>query len=391
MPNELELRYGMNPHQVPARVFMADGSPLPFEVLNDTPGYINLLDALNSWQLVRDLKQALGLPAAASFKHVSPAGAAIGRPLSEPLRQAYFIDDRDLSPLAAAYVRARGADRVSSFGDWAALSDVVDLPTAELIRREVSDGIIAPGYEPEALDLLRAKKGGGYRILQIDPDYIPPAEDSREVFGVTLAQKHNDYIPYAEDFTSIVTRNKDLTEEAEQDMIVALLALKYTQSNSVCFAFDGQIIGMGAGQQSRIHCTRLAAGKADYWFLRQNPRVLELPLREGLPRPQRDNAIDQYFQENLPAPQEALWQENFTIVPERMSAQQKQYWLSEQGGVTLASDAFFPFRDSIDCAAQSGTRYVVQPGGSMRDDDVIAACDEYGMVMVMTGTRLFHH
>jgi phosphoribosylaminoimidazolecarboxamide formyltransferase/IMP cyclohydrolase len=391
MPNELELRYGMNPHQVPARVFMADGSPLPFEVLNGTPGYINLLDALNSWQLVRDLKQALGLPAAASFKHVSPAGAAIGRPLSEPLRQAYFIDDRDLSPLAAAYVRARGADRVSSFGDWAALSDVVDLPTAELIRREVSDGIIAPGYEPEALDLLRAKKGGGYRILQIDPDYIPPAEDSREVFGVTLAQKHNDYIPYAEDFTSIVTRNKDLTEEAAQDMIVALLALKYTQSNSVCFAFDGQIIGMGAGQQSRIHCTRLAAGKADYWFLRQNPRVLELPLREGLPRPQRDNAIDQYFQENLPAPQEALWQENFTIVPERMSAQQKQYWLSEQGGVTLASDAFFPFRDSIDRAAQSGTRYVIQPGGSMRDDDVIAACDEYGMLMVMTGMRLFHH
>ena len=391
MPKELELRYGMNPHQVPARVVMDDGSPLPFEVLNGTPGYINLLDALNSWQLVRDLKQALGLPAAASFKHVSPAGAAIGRPLSEPLRQAYFIDDRDLSPLAAAYARARGADRVSSFGDWAALSDVVDLPTAELIRREVSDGIIAPGYEPEALDLLRKKKGGGYRILQIDADYAPPAEDSREVFGVTLVQKHNDYIPYAEDFTNIVTRNKDLTEAAAQDMIVALLALKYTQSNSVCFAFDGQIIGMGAGQQSRIHCTRLAAGKADYWFLRQNPRVLELPLREGLPRPQRDNAIDQYFQDKLPAQQEALWQENFTIAPERMSAQQKQYWLSEQGGVTLASDAFFPFRDSIDCAAQSGTRYVVQPGGSMRDDDVIAACDEYGMVMVMTGTRLFHH
>jgi phosphoribosylaminoimidazolecarboxamide formyltransferase/IMP cyclohydrolase len=391
MPKELELRYGMNPHQVPARVVMDDGSPLPFEVLNGTPGYINLLDALNSWQLVRDLKQALGLPAAASFKHVSPAGAAIGRPLSEPLRQAYFIDDRDLSPLAAAYARARGADRVSSFGDWAALSDVVDLPTAELIRREVSDGIIAPGYEPEALDLLRKKKGGGYRILQIDADYAPPAEDSREVFGVTLVQKHNDYIPYAEDFTNIVTRNKDLTELAAQDMIVALLALKYTQSNSVCFAFDGQIIGMGAGQQSRIHCTRLAAGKADYWFLRQNPRVLELPLREGLPRPQRDNAIDQYFQDKLPAQQEALWQENFTIAPERMSAQQKQYWLSEQGGVTLASDAFFPFRDSIDCAAQSGTRYVVQPGGSMRDDDVIAACDEYGMVMVMTGTRLFHH
>ena len=391
MSTEIELRYGMNPHQAPARVFMAGGSELPVEVLNGTPGYINLLDALNSWQLVRDLKGALSMPAAASFKHVSPAGTAVGRPLSNSERQAYFIGDLALSPLAAAYARARGADRVSSFGDWAALSDVVDLPTAELIRREVSDGVIAPGYEPQALALLRKKKGGGYRILQVDPAYEPPELEEREVFGVTLAQQHNRYIPQPEDLTDIVTRNDDLIDAAKQDMIVALLALKYTQSNSVCFAFGGQVIGMGAGQQSRIHCTRLAASKADDWFLRQNPRVLDLPFRDGLPRPLRDNAIDQYLQDQLPAPQEALWQENFTAVPERMTSKQKQYWLSEQGGVTLGSDAFFPFRDSIDRAARSGTRYVVQPGGSMRDEDVIAACNEYGMVMVMTGTRLFHH
>ena len=391
MSTEIELRYGMNPHQAPARVFMAGGQPLPIEVLNGAPGYINVLDALNSWQLVRDLKEALGMPAAASFKHVSPAGVGMGFPLSNTLRQAYFIGDLDLSPLAAAYARARGADRVSSFGDWVALSDVVDLSTAELIRREVSDGVIAPGYEPEALALLRKKKGGGYRILQVDPAYDPPPLEAREVFGVTLAQQHNAYIPQPDDLTDIVTRNDDLIEGAKQDMIVALLALKYTQSNSVCFAFDGQVIGMGSGQQSRIHCTRLAASKADAWFLRQNPRVLDLPFREGLPRPLRDNAIDQYLQEQLPGLQEALWQENFTAVPERMTAKQKQYWLSEQGGVTFASDAFFPFRDSIDRAAQSGTRYVVQPGGSMRDEDVVAACNEYGMVMVMTGTRLFHH
>ena len=391
MSPEIELRYGMNPHQQPARVYMADGSALPIEVINGSPGYINVLDALNSWQLVRDLKQALQLPAAASFKHVSPAGAAVGRPLPQELRRAYFTGDLELSPLAAAYARARGADRVSSFGDWAALSDVVDLPTAELIRREVSDGVIAPGYEPQALELLRKKKKGGYRILQVDPAYEPPAMEEREVFGVTLAQQHNTYIPYPDDLTDIVTRNDDLTDAARQDMIVALLALKYTQSNSVCFAFDGQVIGMGAGQQSRIHCTRLAAAKADDWFLRQNPRVLDLPFREGLGRTARDNAIDQYLQEQLPAPEEALWRESFTAVPERMSARVKRQWLSEQGGVTLGSDAFFPFRDSVDRAAQSGTRYVVQPGGSMRDADVVAACDEYGMVMVMNGTRLFHH
>jgi phosphoribosylaminoimidazolecarboxamide formyltransferase/IMP cyclohydrolase len=391
MASEIKLRYGMNPHQAPARVFMADGSQLPIEVLNGAPGYINVLDALNSWQLVRDLKQALDMPAAASFKHVSPAGAAVGRPLGEALRQAYFTGDLELSPLAAAYARARGADRVSSFGDWAALSDVVDLPTAELIRREVSDGVIAPGYEPEALALLRQKKGGGYRVLQIDAAYVPPLMEEREVFGVTLAQQHNNYIPRPEDLLDVVTQNKELPQAAKQDMIIALLALKYTQSNSVCFAFDGQVIGMGAGQQSRIHCTRLAAAKADDWFMRQNPRVLALPFREGLARPLRDNAVDQYLQEQLPAPQEALWRENFTAVPERMTAKQKQYWLSERGGVTLGSDAFFPFRDSIDRAAQSGARYVVQPGGSTRDEDVVAACDEYGMVMVMTGVRLFHH
>ncbi|MFN2105507.1 MAG: phosphoribosylaminoimidazolecarboxamide formyltransferase [Candidatus Promineifilaceae bacterium] len=391
MSSEIELRYGMNPHQKPARVFMGDGSPLPFEVLNGSPGYINMLDALNSWALVRDLKQSLKMPAAASFKHVSPAGAAIGRPLGDSLSRAYFVGDLELSPLAAAYARARGADRISSFGDWAALSDVVDLPTAELIRREVSDGVIAPGYEPEALELLRKKKKGGYRILAVDPDYEPPAIGNREVFGVTLAEQRNTYVPTPGDLSDVVTHNKELTDAARQDMVVALLALKYTQSNSVCFVFDGQVIGMGAGQQSRIHCTRLAAGKADAWFLRQNPRVLDLPFREGLPRPLRDNAIDQFLQDELPEPEEALWRENFTVVPERMSPKAKRYWMSEQGGVTMGSDAFFPFRDSIDRAAQSGARYVVQPGGSIRDDGVIAACDEYGMVMVFNGTRLFHH
>jgi len=391
MSSEIELRYGMNPHQKPARVFMGDGSPLPFEVLNGSPGYINMLDALNSWALVRDLKQSLKMPAAASFKHVSPAGAAIGRPLGDSLSRAYFVGDLELSPLAAAYARARGADRISSFGDWAALSDVVDLPTAELIRREVSDGVIAPGYEPEALELLRKKKKGGYHILAVDPDYEPTAIENREVFGVTLAEQRNTYVPTPGDLSDVVTHNKELTDAARQDMVVALLALKYTQSNSVCFVFDGQVIGMGAGQQSRIHCTRLAAGKADAWFLRQNPRVLDLPFREGLPRPLRDNAIDQFLQDELPEPEEALWRENFTVVPERMSPKAKRYWMSEQGGVTMGSDAFFPFRDSIDRAAQSGARYVVQPGGSIRDDGVIAACDEYGMVMVFNGTRLFPH
>jgi phosphoribosylaminoimidazolecarboxamide formyltransferase/IMP cyclohydrolase len=390
-PTQIELRYGMNPHQGQARLRAAADGPLPIEVLNGSPGYINLLDALNSWQLVRDLRLALGMPAAASFKHVSPAGAAVGRPLPEELRRAYYTGDLELSPLAAAYARARGADRLSSFGDWAALSDVVDIATAELLRREVSDGVIAPGYEPEALALLRDKKGGGYRILQIDPAYEPPEVEERQLFGLTLAQERNGYLPRTEELTRIVTREKELPEEARRDMVIALLALKYAQSNSVCFAFDGQVIGLGAGQQSRIHCTRLAADKADAWFLRQHPRVLDLPFREGIERPARDNAIDQYFQDQLPPEQEALWRENFSAVPRRLTPNEKADWLAKQGGVTLASDAFFPFRDSIDRAAQSGTRYVVQPGGSLRDADVVAACDDYGLVMALTGTRLFHH
>lgn len=390
MTTELQLRYGTNPHQTPARAFVAQGE-MPITVRNGAPGYINLLDALNSWQLVRELHQSLGLPAAASFKHVSPAGAAVAQPLGEALQQAYFVGDVELSPLATAYARARGADRISSFGDWAALSGVVDVPTAQLLRREVSDGIIAPGYEPEALALLQQKKGGRYCIVQVDPDYEPPALEQRQVFGVTLEQQHNTAVPTAADLTNVVTAEKTLPESARRDMIVALIALKYTQSNSVCYAFDGQIIGNGAGQQSRIHCTRLAGSKADTWFLRRHPRVLELPLRPDLSRPERDNAIDQFLLERLTPAEEAAWRENFTETPTRLTAEEKRAWLDQFSGVTLGSDAFFPFRDSIDRARQSGVSYVVQPGGSVRDEGVIAACDEYGMVMVMTGTRLFHH
>jgi phosphoribosylaminoimidazolecarboxamide formyltransferase/IMP cyclohydrolase len=391
MTNDIQLRYGINPHQAPAHVRMPDGGPLPFKVLNGAPGYINLLDALNAWQLARELKTALEMPAAASFKHASPAGAAVGLPLDETLRQAYFVGQLELSPLAAAYARARGADRVSSFGDWAALSDVVDVPTAELLRREVSDGVIAPGYEPEALELLRGKKGGAYRVLEIDPAYEPPALERREVFGVLLEQPRNTAVPGAGDLAHIATAASHLPHSAARDMIIALLTLKYTQSNSVCYVYDGQVIGNGAGQQSRIHCTRLAGGKADAWFLRRHPRVLGLPFREGLSRPERDNAIDQFLQDSLPAPEEALWQQNFTAVPLRLSPSEKREWLDAQDDVTLGSDAFFPFRDSIDRAAQSGVRFVVQPGGSLRDDDVIAAADEYGMIMAFTGMRLFHH
>lgn len=390
MTQEIELRYGMNPHQKPARVYVNTGA-LPFEMLNGAPGYINLLDALNAWQLVRELKQALGLPAAASFKHVSPAGAAVANPLSDTLRQAVFCGDDPLSPLATAYARARGADRISSFGDWVALSDTVDVPTAELIRREVSDGVIAPGYAPEALAILKAKKQGGYRIMQIDPDYAPPALETRELFGVTLAQNRNGYVPTAADLGNVVTRNRDLPPTAVRDMIVALIALKYTQSNSVCYALDGQVIGVGAGQQSRIHCTRLAGSKADTWYLRQHPRVLALPFRTGLGRAERDNAIDMYLLDTLTPAEEAIWQQSFTTVPERLTAAEKRAWLATLTGVTLGSDAFFPFRDSIDRAQQSGVGYVVQPGGSIRDDVVIEACDEYGMVMVLNDTRLFHH
>jgi phosphoribosylaminoimidazolecarboxamide formyltransferase / IMP cyclohydrolase len=390
MPSELTLRYGMNPHQTPARLFVAEGE-LPLTVLNGSPGFINLLDALNSWQLVRELKQATGLPAAASFKHVSPAGAAVAVPLDDSLRRAYFVGDRELSPLATAYARARGADRISSFGDWIALSDTVDVATAELIRPEVSDGVIAPAYEPEALAILQAKKGGGYRVLQIDPDYEPPALEQRQLFGLTLEQQRNTAVPTAADLSNIVTQNKTLPAEALLDMLVALLALKYTQSNSVCYTYQGQVIGMGAGQQSRIHCTRLAGHKADLWQLRQHPRVLELPFRDQTGRPERDNAIDQYLLDELTAAEETIWQQSFSEVPQRLTPAQKREWLDHRQGVTLGSDAFFPFRDSIDRAQQSGVSTVVQPGGSVRDDLVIEACDGYGMVMVLTGTRIFHH
>lgn len=389
MKDELTLRYGCNPHQTPATLSHTDD--LPITVLNGTPGYINLLDALNGWQLVRELRQVLDLPAAASFKHVSPAGAAVGVPLDDRLRRAYFVGDQVLSPLAAAYARARGADRISSFGDWIALSDPVDVATAQLIRREVSDGVIAPGFEAEALAILRRKRGGGYRVLQIDPAYEPAQEEQRQVFGLTFAQRRNDYVPGPEALENIVTLYRALSPAARRDIIVALIALKYTQSNSVCFALDGQLIGVGAGQQSRIHCTRLAGAKADLWFLRQHPRVLALPFRDDLSRPERDNAIDQYLSSSLSPIEEASWRQNFTTLPSRLTAEERALWLSRLQGVTMGSDAFFPFRDNIDRAAQSGVRYVVQPGGSVRDEDVIAACDAYGMAMICTGVRLFHH
>jgi phosphoribosylaminoimidazolecarboxamide formyltransferase/IMP cyclohydrolase len=388
---DLALRYGVNPHQMPARVFMPDGSGLPFQVLNGAPGYINLLDALSSWQLVRELKQAIGLPAAASFKHVSPAGAAVGLTLTEALRQAYFVASTEPSPLATAYARARGADRVSSYGDWAAVSEPLDLPTAQLLRREVSDGVIAPGYEPDALAILRQKRGGKYIVLQIDPDFQPPPVERREVFGLTLEQHRNDVVPGPEHVRNVVTHRRDVSDAVRRDMLVALIALKYTQSNSVCLAVDGQVIGMGAGQQSRIHCTRLAASKADTWWLRQHPRVLDLPFRRDLDRVDRDNAIDGYLRDDLTRAEEALWQQAFEDVPERLSAEERLAWLETPRGITLGSDAFFPFRDSIDRAYVSGVEYVVQPGGALRDQDIIAACDEYRMAMVFSGLRLFQH
>jgi phosphoribosylaminoimidazolecarboxamide formyltransferase/IMP cyclohydrolase len=357
--SELPLRYGTNPHQHAARVFMADGAELPFEVLNGAPGYINLLDALNAWQLVRELRQATGLPAAASFKHVSPAGAAVGLPLTDALRQAYFVGPDELSPLAAAYARARGADRVSSYGDWAALSDPVDVATARLLRREVSDGVIAPSYEPEALAMLKAKRGGRYTVLQIDPAYEPPALETRQVFGISFQQQRNAYVPTP----------PDVPEEAQRDMLIAQMVLKYTQSNSVCFVLDGQVIGNGAGQQSRIHCTRIAAEKADLWFLRQHPTVLERQWPKD--RVERDNAVDQVVRD-------------FPI-------DERRAWLSRLHGVTLGSDAFIPFRDNIDRAAESGVQYVIQPGGAVREDEIARACAEHGMTMVLSGVRLFHH
>ncbi len=391
--NELELKYGCNPNQKPARVYMEDGSQLPFSVLCGRPGYINLLDALNGWQLVSELKGATGLPAAASFKHVSPAGAAVGLPLTDVLRKIYWVDDMgELSPLACAYARARGADRMSSFGDFISLSDVCDVDTARLIKREVSDGIIAPGYEPEALEILKTKKNGAYCVLKIDEDYEPTHVERRQVCGVTFEQERNELIISEEALENVVTKNKEIPQDAKRDLIISLITLKYTQSNSVCFAIDGQAIGIGAGQQSRVHCTRLAGNKADNWYLRQAPQVLELPFKSGIKRADRDNAIDVYIgDEYMDVLADGCWQEVFTRQPQVFTRDEKQDWLKGLKGVALGSDAFFPFGDNIDRAARSGVKYVAEPGGSVRDDAVIAACDRYGMAMAFTGIRLFHH
>jgi len=391
MVSEITLRYGCNPHQNTARVFMPDGSELPIEVLNSAPGYINLLDALNSWQLVKELKASLNMPAAASFKHVSPSGAAVAVPLTDSLRKAYFVDDLELSPLAEAYARARGVDRMSSFGDWVALSDTVDASTARILSREVSDGVIAPSYEPDALEILRKKKGGRYVVIQIDPTYEAGSLEKREVFGITFEQRRNDRPVTREDLTNVVTAKKELPESAIRDMMVAWIALKYTQSNSVCYAVNGQVIGVGAGQQSRIHCTRLAGSKADLWWLRQSGAVMNLDFKSGIRRPERDNAIDQYLAEGVTETERAGWDDVFNTKPQPLTAEERCAWMDQLTGVVLGSDAFFPFRDSIDRAALSGVSYVLQPGGSNRDDIVIEACDQYGMAMVFSGVRLFHH
>ena len=389
---ELELKYGCNPNQKPARIFMESGE-LPIKVLNGKPGYINFLDALNSWQLVKELKEATGLPAAASFKHVSPAGAAVGTPLTDVEKKIYFVDETaELSPIACAYIRARGADRLCSYGDWAALSDVCDAATARYLKYEVSDGVIAPGYTDEALEILKTKKKGNYNVVQIDPDYVPAEQEYKDVFGVTFQQGRNNFKIGPHLLENIVTANKDLPETAKRDMIVALITLKYTQSNSVCYAVDGQAIGVGAGQQSRIHCTRLAGSKADTWFLRQHPKTLNLPFLPTLGRPERDNVIDSYIngnEEDVCA--DGYWQKYFTTQPEPLTIRERRVWLSTFNNVALGSDAFFPFPDNIERARKSGVRYVAEPGGSIRDDLVIAKCDDYDMAMAFTGMRLFHH
>jgi len=390
--NELELKYGCNPNQKPSRILMKGGGDLPITVLNGKPGYINFLDALNSWQLVKELKAATGLPSAASFKHVSPAGAAVGLPLSDTLKKVYFVDDLELSPLACAYARARGADRMCSFGDWIALSDICDVETARIIAREVSDGVIAPGYTDEALAILKAKRKGGYNVVAIDENYIPAAIEQKDCFGITFEQGRNDLVIDEKLLTNMPTANKGLTEEAKRDLKLALITLKYTQSNSVCYVKDGQTIGVGAGQQSRIHCTRLAGDKADIWWLRQHPKVLALPFVEGINRAVRDNAIDVYVSthcEDILG--EGKWQDVFTHRPDPFMWEEKQAWQERLCGVSLGSDAFFPFGDNIDRAHKSGVQFIAQPGGSIRDDNVIEVCDEYGMVMAFTGIRLFHH
>lgn len=393
--NELTLKYGCNPNQKTAKIYMADGSELPIKIHNGRPGYINFLDAFNAWQLVKELKAATGMAAATSFKHVSPTSAAIGRPLTDKMKKAYFVDDikgLDDSQIACAYARARGTDRLCSFGDFLALSDVCDEVTARIIKREVSDGVIAPGYTPEALEILSKKKNGNYNVIEIDPEYEPAAQESRQVFGVTFEQTHNNIVIDKSLMENIVTENKDLPEDKKEDLVLAMIALKYTQSNSVCFAMDGQCIGIGAGQQSRIHCTRLAGSKADTWYLRMHDKVLNLPFKEKLPRAVRDNAIDGYineYEEDVCA--EGNWQKYFSERPEPLTAEEKREYLDAQIGAVLASDAFFPFGDSIERAQQSGVSYVVEPGGSVRDEDVIEAANRYGMVMVFNGVRLFHH
>ncbi|MCI9135759.1 MAG: phosphoribosylaminoimidazolecarboxamide formyltransferase [Lachnospiraceae bacterium] len=389
---ELELKYGCNPNQKPSRIFRKEGE-LPIQVLMGKPGYINFMDAFNGWQLVKELKKATGLPAATSFKHVSPAGAAVGLPLSDTLKKIYWVEDAgELSPLACAYARARGADRMSSFGDFISLSDVCDASTAALIKREVSDGVIAPGYTPEALEILRQKKKGNYNVIQIDENYVPAPVECKDVFGITFEQGRNELVVDEALFSNIVTENKDLPEAARIDLAVALITLKYTQSNSVCYVKDGQAIGIGAGQQSRIHCTRLAGTKADNWFLRQSPQVLGLPFVEGISRADRDNAIDVYIGEEYEdVLAEGTWQRLFQVKPPVFTREEKRAWLKQMDGVALGSDAFFPFGDNIERAHKSGVKYIAQPGGSIRDDNVIETCNKYGMVMAFTGIRLFHH
>jgi len=389
---EMELKYGCNPNQKPSKVFMENGE-LPIEVLNGKPGYINLLDAFNGWQLVRELKIATGLPAATSFKHVSPAGAAVGRPLTETEAKIYWVDDLgELSPLASAYARARGADRMSSFGDFISLSDTCDLSTAQIIKREVSDGVIAPGYDADALELLKTKKKGNYTIIRIDPEYRPDPIEHKQVFGVVFEQGRNELAIDRDFLGNIVTQNKDIPDDAKIDLIISLITLKYTQSNSVCFAKGGQAIGIGAGQQSRVHCTRLAGSKADKWFLRQSPQVMNLPFKEDIGRPDRDNAIDNYIGEDwMDVIGDGKWEYYFTEKPARFTPEEQRAWLDKNSDVALGSDAFFPFSDNIDRAKKSGVKYIAEPGGSIRDDIVIKACDEYGMAICFTGLRLFHH
>ncbi|MFW5959637.1 MAG: phosphoribosylaminoimidazolecarboxamide formyltransferase [Chitinivibrionales bacterium] len=389
--SEIELRYGCNPHQRPARVLMENKEDLPVKVLSGKPGYINFLDAVNSWQLVSELKSALKLPAAASFKHVSPAGAAVGTPMSDSLKKMYFVEDMKLSPLATAYARARGADRMSSFGDWAAVSEKVDASLANLLKREVSDGIIAPDYDDQALEILKKKKGGKYNVLKIDPSYVPPEMEKRMLFGITFEQRRNIEVPDETWLENVVTQNKEIPSKAARDLLTAMITLKYTQSNSVCYAYDGQVIGVGAGQQSRIHCTRLAGDKADRWCLRQHPGVLNMDFKESVTRAGRNNAIDRFLEGDLENDEYDEWKGNFNHVPEMLSESEKREWITTFNRISLASDAFFPFKDNIERADRSGVKYIIQPGGSKRDDDVIQSCDSMDKVMVFTGIREFLH